>query len=101
LGLAYSLVNIPYGSLAAAMTQQSQERSKLASFRMIGTAATIILLALVVAPQIQQYSGDPGGFQRSLLTTTLIFAVVGVALYLLLFTTATEQVEREVPHVSL
>src|SRR4051794_2954392 len=38
LGLAYSLVNIPYGSLASAMTQQPGERAKLASFRMIGTA---------------------------------------------------------------
>src|SRR3954451_1726065 len=31
LGLAYSLVNIPYGSLATAMTQDAVERSKLAT----------------------------------------------------------------------
>ncbi len=45
LGLAYSLVNIPYGSLASAMTQEPVERARLASFRSMGTAATIIALA--------------------------------------------------------
>jgi glucuronide carrier protein len=100
LGLAYSLVNIPYGSLAAAMTQLPGERAKLASFRMIGTALTTIMLAFVVAPQIQQYKGDPDGFQRSLMITTAVFAVVGVALYLILFVTARETVQRDVEQVS-
>ncbi|MDN5913676.1 MAG: glycoside-pentoside-hexuronide (GPH):cation symporter [Pseudonocardia sp.] len=101
LGLAYSLVNIPYGSLASAMTQQPEERGSLASFRMIGTALTIILLALVVAPQIQRFRGDPAGFQQSLLVTTVVFTVLGVGLYLFLFRTSTEQVARTVAHVSL
>ena len=101
LGLAYSLVNIPYGSLASAMTQEPHERGKLASFRMIGTASTIIMLAFVVAPQVKRFSGDPEAFQHSLLVTTSVFAVVGFALYLFLFRTARERVERTVAHVSL
>ena len=101
LGLAYSLVNIPYGSLASAMTQQPEERGKLASFRMIGTAVTIIMLAFVVAPQIQQFKGHPERFQHSLLITTLGFAVVGFALYMFLFRTSRERVERDVAHVSM
>jgi glucuronide carrier protein len=100
LGLAYSLVNIPYGSLAAAMTQNPGERAKLASFRMIGTAVTTIMLAFVVSPQIQQYRGDADGFQRSLMITTGIFVVVGMALYLFLFATARESVQRDIPNVS-
>ena len=100
LGLAYSLVNIPYGSLAAAMTQLPGERAKLASFRMIGTALTTIMLAFVVSPQIQQYKGDPDGFQRSLLITTAVFAVIGFGLYLFLFFTARETVQRDVEQVS-
>lgn len=100
LGLAYSLVNIPYGSLAAAMTQHPGDRAKLASFRMIGTAVTTIMLAFVVSPQIQQYRGDPDGFQQSLMITTGVFVVVGYALYLFLFSTARESVQRDVAHVS-
>ena len=99
-GLAYSLVNIPYGSLASAMTQNPGERAKLASFRMIGTAVTIIVLAFVVAPQVKRYTGDPDAFQRSLTITVGIFAVVGFALYLFLFFTARETVQRDVAHVS-
>jgi glucuronide carrier protein len=101
LGLAYSLVNIPYGSLASAMTQNPSERAKLASFRMIGTAVTIIMLAFVVAPQVKRFRGDPDGFQRSLLITTVIFLVVGFALYMILFTTSRETVQRDTAQVSM
>jgi glucuronide carrier protein len=97
LAFAYSLVNIPYGSLAAAMTQLPNERAKLASSRSMGAAATILLLAFVVAPQIQN-SED---LQRSLTMTTLAFVVVGFGLYLLTFLTAKETVERDVAVVGL
>ena len=96
-GLVYSLVNIPYGSLATAMTQVPEDRAKLATFRVFGSNLTILMLAFVVAPQIEG-SGD---LQQSLTTTTLIFAGVGFALYLFTFFTAKERVERDVPTVSL
>ncbi|MBX9243892.1 glucuronide transporter [Actinotalea ferrariae] len=97
LGLAYSLVNIPYGSLASAMTQEPQERAKLASFRMVGSAATMIMLAFVVAPQIT--SSDD--LQQSLTLTTLLFVVLGLGLYGVLFRTSKENVVRDVARVSL
>ena len=97
LGLAYSLVNIPYGSMATAMTQRPEERAKLATFRVFGSNLTILMLALVVAPQIKA-SDD---LQHSLTMTTLAFVVVGFALYLFTFLTAKEQVERDVPKVSV
>jgi glucuronide carrier protein len=97
LGLVYSLVNIPYGSLASAMTQVPQERAKLASFRLMGTALTIIVLSLVVAPQIA--SSDD--LQQSLTLTTSLFAVIGFGLYLVLFSTSREAVQRDVARVSL
>lgn len=97
LGLLYSLVNIPYGSLAAAMTQAPSERAKLASWRVYGSNLTILMLAFVVAPQIK----SSGNLQRSLTITTLVFVVVGAVLYLLTFLTAREQVQRDVPQVSV
>jgi glucuronide carrier protein len=96
-GLAYSMVNIPYGSLAGAMTQDSEERSRLASFRVIGSNLAILTLAIVVAPQIE----GSENLQLSLTITVLIFVVVGVALYLFTFFTAREQVERDVATVTL
>jgi glucuronide carrier protein len=97
LAFVYSLVNIPYGSLAAAMTQVPNERAKLASARSMGAAATILLLAFVVSPQIQT-SED---LQRSLTLTTLAFVVIGFGLYLFTFLTAKETVERDVAVVGL
>ena len=52
LGLVYSLINIPYGSLASAMTQSVNERAKLVAGRAFGAAIGGVLLTYIVAPQI-------------------------------------------------
>jgi glucuronide carrier protein len=87
-GLAYSMVNIPYGSLATAMTQDSVERSKLATYRVFGSNIAILLLAVAVSPQIEG-SDD---LQRSLTITTIVIAVIGTGLYLFTFLTSRERV---------
>jgi len=86
--LAYSFVNIPYGSLAATMTQDPDERAKLSSARSVAASVTILLIAVVVAPQLQGSSD----LQRSLTITTAVFAVVGLALYAWCFASTHEAV---------
>jgi len=81
--LAYSFVNIPYGSLSAAMTQEPEERARLSTSRVVSASLTILLIAVIVSPQI---SGG-GDLQRSLTITTVVFAVIGFALYLWCFLT--------------
>ena len=53
LGLSYSLVNIPYGSLASAMTQSVHQRAKLVASRFFGSAIEInwgsVLMAVISA----------------------------------------------------
>ncbi|HEX2046550.1 MAG TPA: MFS transporter, partial [Acidimicrobiales bacterium] len=95
--LAYSFVNIPYGSLGAAMTQDPDERAKLSTARIVDASLTILLIALVVSPQIS----GVGDLQRSLTITTMVFAVVGMALYLLCFATSRETVVRSAAKVSV
>ncbi|GAB3678760.1 glucuronide transporter [Saccharopolyspora tripterygii] len=97
VGTVYSLVNIPYGSLSAAMTQDPIDRARLASARAMGSAATMLLLSLVVAPQVK----NAANLQESLLLTTLAFVVVGAAMYLFTFFTARETVQRDVQKVGL
>lgn len=97
LVMAYSLVNIPYGAMAAVMTQDPGERTKLAAARSMGATATGMMLSFVVAPQMN----DAENLQRSLTTTVLVFAVLGFGLYVFNFLTARENVERDVEHVSL
>jgi glucuronide carrier protein len=95
--LAYSFVNIPYGSLAAAMTQEPDERARLSSSRAVSASITILLIAAAVAPQIEG-SDD---LQRSLTITTAIFAAIGLALYLWCFATSRESVQREADRVGV
>ena len=97
LGLAYSLVNIPYGSLAGAMTQEPGERAKLGSARMVGGLLVGSALGIFVAPLIK-----PGAdLQGTFTTITLVFVAIGAALYFFTVTTAKERVHRAVPNVSV
>jgi glucuronide carrier protein len=97
LGLAYSLVNIPYGSLAGAMTQDPGERAKLGSARMVGAALVGSSLGIFVAPLIK-----PGAdLQATFTGITLAFVVIGAALYFFTVFTAKERVHRAVPNVTL
>jgi glucuronide carrier protein len=95
--LAYSFVNIPYGSLASSMTQDPDERAKMSTARMVAASLTILLIAVVVSPQISGASD----LQRSLTITTIVFAVVGYLLYLWCFASTRERVARAVAKVSL
>jgi glucuronide carrier protein len=95
--LAYSFVNIPYGSLAAAMTQEPDARAKLSSSRAVSASVTILLIAVAVSPQIEG-SDD---LQRSLTITTLIFAALGLSLYLWCFATSRETVQRDIQPVGV
>jgi glucuronide carrier protein len=97
LGLAYSLVNIPYGSLAGAMTQDPGERAKLGSARMVGGLLVGSALGIFVAPLIK-----PGAdLQATFTTITLVFVAIGAALYFFTVMTAKERVHRAVPNVSV
>ena len=101
MGTLYSMVNIPYGSIAPAMTQVPTERAKLASWRVWGSNLTILMLSFIVAPQIKKYAGDAAGLQRSLFITTAIFVVLGMALYLWTVMNVKEQVQRDVAAPSI
>jgi glucuronide carrier protein len=97
LGLAYSLVNIPYGSLAGAMTQSSTERAKLASARTIGAAVVGAFLGIFIAPLIV-----PGADLQAMFTTmTISFVVVGAAMYFFTVFTSKERVQRDVTNVTV
>jgi glucuronide carrier protein len=95
--LAYSFVNIPYGSLAAAMTQEPDARAKLSTSRVVAASLTILLIAVAVSPQIER-STD---LQGSLTVTTIIFAVIGIVLYVVCFATTREAVRHRAATTSV
>src|SRR6187551_1311857 len=58
LGLVYSLVNIPYGSLASAVTQSVHERAKLVAARAFGAGIGGVILTFVVGNFISDLRGQ-------------------------------------------
>ena len=92
LGVCYSLVNIPYGSLATAMTQQPTSRAMLSMSRSMGAALTFVCLAFVLAPKIKSHSASE--MAGVYLNYTLALAVAGVALYVMCFLCTVERVQR-------
>lgn len=94
LGTAYSFVNIPYGSLATAMTQVPAERARLGAARTLMGALTISFLAFVLGPTLRTVQGP--ALQTLLTQFTLMLAVLGVVLYFVCFRTSREVVERAI-----
>ena len=96
----YTLVNIPYGSLAAAMTQQSNERSRLATFRSVGSTIMQIALAFLIAPMAQKHKGDPDALQSSFTMIVVILGIIAIVFYIFTVMTAKERVYRTVEQVN-
>lgn len=97
--LCYSLVNIPYGSLSAAMTQDPVDRSKLSGARSIASAVTGVALSAVIAPQFQDTAAD--GVRLKFTLTCVGLGVLAIILYLICFANAREVVPRSENKVSL
>ncbi|MCM1989155.1 glycoside-pentoside-hexuronide (GPH):cation symporter [Oceanirhabdus seepicola] len=92
-GMAYTFVNIPYGSLAAVMTQDPVERSALAVARgiggMIGNIAPRILVPLVLA-------GFADNLSKGYLIAMAIFGVMAVISYIVAYLTVEENIEHKI-----
>lgn len=61
-GLAYSFVNIPYGALAASMTQDPTQRTVLASFRQGASKLGVVITGAAVIPIVMMFSDKAVGY---------------------------------------
>ncbi len=96
--LCYSFVNIPYGSLSAAMTQHPIDRARLSGARSIASSVTGVVLSFVVSPQFQGIQGLKGdaldAVRLKFTITTLILACVAIVMYVLCFLNTRETVKK-------
>jgi glucuronide carrier protein len=90
--LCYSFVNIPYGSLSAAMTENATDRSRLAGARAIASSVTGVLLAFVLAPQFEDTAAD--NIRLKFTIATILLSVVALVLYWICFKGTKEVVPR-------
>lgn len=99
--LFYSLVTIPYVSLASAMTADPVERVGLNSWRMGGVMLVQLVLAGVVSPQITRLGDDPAALQSFFTLVAGANVVLGLVLYWVCFRTCREDVPVEVHPLTL
>lgn len=103
-GMAYTAINIPYGSLASVMTSDPVERTSLSTFRNLGSTLSIILL-MGLTPKLI-FEADNSVSVKGFLIAAVIYVIVANVCYQLTYKMTTERVvhevkENEVEKVSL
>lgn len=89
-GMAYTFVNIPYGGLAAVMTQDPAERASLSVMRGLGGMVGNILPRVIVPMLLATYADDQ---QKGYLIAMAIIGVIAFISYLVTYKTVEEHVE--------
>jgi GPH family glycoside/pentoside/hexuronide:cation symporter len=77
-GTIYSVFNIPYGAMIPAMTQNSVERSELASFRWFGATTGLLIATVVFMPIVTMFDRLHTGY----VVAASVFAFFGLLLQL-------------------
>jgi glycoside/pentoside/hexuronide:cation symporter, GPH family len=78
-GTIYSIFNIPYGSMIPAMTQDSVERSELASFRWAGANTGLLITTVAFMPIVLAFDNMKTGY----IVAASVFAFSGLLLQLI------------------
>lgn len=73
-GVMYSFANVPYGSLASVMTQDSQQRAQLASFRQAGSVSALLLTGVLFMPIVYLFDNPRVGYA----VAAAVMSVIGV-----------------------
>jgi len=86
LGVAYTAMTVPHTALMASMTQDTNQRSSLASTLTIAIFSTILVVAAVTMPLVNSFSSPQMGFT----ITAGIYGAVAIVLYLVCFASTRE-----------
>ena len=90
----YTSINIPYGSMASAISPEANDRTQLSTFRSIG--ATLANLVIGTATPLLAYETVNGVPQLSgsrMMMMAGLFSVCAIICYILCFSLTTERVE--------
>lgn len=90
-GFWYSMVNIPYGSLASAMTQDVDDRTQLASFRQAGSLLALLITGVVFMPIVLYFSDSKFGFPIA----AAAMAIVGVMCHIYCYRNTKEHIQPQ------
>lgn len=94
----YTSINIPYGSMASAITDKPDERTALSTFRTVGATLARLIIGTVTPLLIYTKDADGNQIVRGGSTFTIIagvFALCAVLCYVICYKLTTERVKVE------
>ncbi len=94
----YTSINIPYGSMASAISREPEDRQSLSTFRTMGsTLAGVIIGAGIPLLAYDTVGGETVLNGKSFTTIAGIFSILAIISYVLCFFLTTERVTPPVP----
>ncbi len=100
--IAYTMVNVPYGSLHSVITDNPQQKVSLSTFRSIGAALPAIIVMMVLPKIVYDKTTDAAGIEIEVLkgeTLLPVALVLSVIAFFVLWGT-TKLVKERVDHSS-
>ena len=91
LVLGYTCVNLPYGTLCGAMTQDIDERASLNTSRSVSAMIAIGIINIVTVPLIEWFGGENAGY--GYLSVAILYGIIFAACHLFCFHKTREVVE--------
>ena len=90
--MLYTLVNIPYSSLAAVMTEDSKQRNLIGTSRNIGMNVGMIIVNSCSAGLALFFSGDGAEVAtgHGYMMTAVVYSIIAIPLFLIVFFTSKE-----------
>lgn len=93
LVLGYTCVNIPYGTLCGAMTQNIDERAHLNTSRSVSAMIAIGIINIVTIPLINLFGGNNHNDQQGYLCIAILYGTIFTACHLFCFANTKEVVQ--------
>ena len=87
--IVYTAINLPFGSLAALMTRNQQERGYLNVSKMIFAFTGGLVCSMATLPLVEKFGGDARAWQL----TFIIYGIIAAVLFLVVFFSTTERVK--------
>ncbi|MEE1320945.1 MAG: glycoside-pentoside-hexuronide (GPH):cation symporter [Acutalibacteraceae bacterium] len=94
--IAYTMVNVPYGSLHSVITDDPQQRVSLSTFRSIGAALPAIVIMIVLPGIVYSKSTDASGVEvQTLKGETLLPVAIAMSIFAMIVLYGTTVLVKE------
>ena len=93
-GMAYTAINIPFGSLASVMTNNPVERTELSTWRNLAATFSMIILMILTPKLVFDASGSVS--VKGFLIASVLYAIIANIAYRCSYSMTTERIVVEV-----